>query len=223
MTSMLTSMPPFALLWLGLVLGLRHAADPDHVVAVGAIAARTRRLWPAMQLGIAWGVGHTLTLFTVASGIILFNWVVPPRLGLGMEFCVAVALVIVGLINLGSHRHDRSGASGARGPWRAFLVGLVHGLAGSAAAALLVVATVSDPLFACAYLLVFGAGTLAGMTLITTGLALPLAAAAHGWTAGDRLVRVATGGVSVTMGVWLVYQIAWRDGLFLSTVTWTPH
>ena len=95
MTQVVSSLPPLALLWLGLALGLRHAADPDHVVAVGAIGARTRRLWPAMQLGLVWGLGHTLTLFIVASGIILFHWVVPPRLGLGMEFAVAVALVIV--------------------------------------------------------------------------------------------------------------------------------
>jgi high-affinity nickel permease len=67
------SMQPFALLSLGLLLGVRHAADPDHVVAIGAIAAHTRRLWPAAQLGIVWGLGHTLTLFTVASGIVLFN------------------------------------------------------------------------------------------------------------------------------------------------------
>jgi hypothetical protein len=220
---MLTSMPPLTLLWLGLLLGLRHAADPDHMVAIGAIAARTRRAWPAMQLGIAWGIGHTLTLFMVASGIILFNWAVPPRLGLGLELCVAVALVIIGLFNVRSHRHDRVTTSETRGPGRAFTVGLVHGLAGSAAVALLVVATVSDPVWACAYLLVFGAGTLLGMTLITTGLALPLASAAHRWTGGDTVVQLVTGGVSLVMGVWLVYQIGWQDGLFLSTPTWRPH
>src|SRR6185295_14812240 len=100
------SMQPLALLGLGLLLGLRHAADPDHVVAVGAIAARTQRWWPATRLGIAWGLGHTLTLFVVASGIILFDWVVPPRLGLAMEFCVAAALVVLGLVNVRSHSHD---------------------------------------------------------------------------------------------------------------------
>src|SRR5262245_12660295 len=68
----------FALLGLGLLLGLRHAADPDHVVAVTAIAARTRRTLPATLLGVVWGLGHTLTLFGVGAGIILFNWTVPP-------------------------------------------------------------------------------------------------------------------------------------------------
>src|SRR5262249_57501216 len=105
------SVQPLALVGLGLLLGLRHAADPDHVVAIGAIAARTKRLWPAMRLGIFWGLGHTLTLFVVASAIILFDWAVPPRLGLSMEFCVPTALVIVRLVNLPSHSHQPSHAS----------------------------------------------------------------------------------------------------------------
>jgi len=169
-------MPSLALLWLGLLLGIRHAADPDHVVAISAIAARTRRIGPATWLGIMWGLGHTLMLFVVASGIILFNWVVPPRLGLGMELCVAVALVVLGLANM-RRPHDHLHTDPARGPWRAFFVGLVHGLAGSAAIALFVVTTVDDATWASAYLLVFGVGTLIGMMAITTGLALPVGAA----------------------------------------------
>jgi len=216
-------MEPLALLGLGLLLGLRHAADPDHVVAISAIAARTERLWPATRVGIVWGLGHTLTLSAVAGGIILFGWVVPPRLGLAMEFCVAIALVFVGLVNVRSHSHERANLSDTGGPRRAFLVGLVHGLAGSAAVALLVVSAVREPFWACAYLLMFGAGTLAGMTLITTGLALPVATVAHRWQGGNGLIRITTGAMSVAMGVWLVYQIGWNDGLFLAVPNWTPH
>jgi high-affinity nickel-transport protein len=211
------------LLGLGLLLGIRHAADPDHVVAVGVIATRTRGLWPAARLGVLWGAGHTVTLFIVASGIILFNLVVPPRLGLALEFTVAIALVTLGLINVRSHSHSDTGPDDASGGRRAFTVGLVHGLAGSAAVALLVVATVNEPWWACAYLLVFGAGTLAGMTLITTGVAWPLAAAAGRWRASDQLLRMASGTMSVAFGLWLVYEIGWSDGLFLATPTWTPH
>src|SRR5262245_45611356 len=182
-------MHPLALLALGLSLGLRHAADPDHVVAVMAIAAQTRRVFPATVMGICWGLGHSLTLFMVASAIILFNWVVPPRLGLTLEFCVALALVGVGLLNLRAHRGNPQGeARVPRQPARrAFLVGLVHGLAGSAAVALLVLASVHDPRLACVYVLVFGLGTLLGMVLITTGLALPLIAASRRWGGMDRL------------------------------------
>jgi high-affinity nickel-transport protein len=216
------SMQPFALLSLGLLLGMRHAADPDHVVAIGAIASRTQRLWPATQVGIIWGLGHTLTLFTVASGIVLFNWVIPPRLGLALEFCVALALVSVGVLNIGGHRHDAVETRDA-GPRRAFLVGLVHGLAGSAAVALLVVATVREPRWACAYVLMFGVGTLLGMAVITTGLALPVVLAGQRWAGMNRTIRIATGAVSVAMGAWLVYHIGWNDGLFLAAPNWTPR
>lgn len=224
MTPIFSSMQPLALLVLGLTLGLRHAADPDHVVAIAAIAARTRRVWPATVIGIVWGLGHTLTLFIVASAIILFDWVVPPRLGLGMEFCVAAALVVIGLINVRPQRHDHHHERAAvRGPRRAFAVGLVHGLAGSAAVALLVLASVGDRRWACAYILIFGLGTLIGMAAITTGFALPVAAAASQWRGGDRFMRLATGAMSMAMGVWLVYEIGWQDGLFLAIPNWTPH
>jgi len=215
----------FALLGLGLVLGLRHAADPDHVVAVTAIAARTRRILPATWLGIVWGLGHTLTLFAVGAGIILFNWIVPPRVGLTMEFCVAVALVMVGLLNLGRRRHDSAPASEVARPavGRAFAVGLVHGLAGSAAVALLVLATVREPASACGYLLVFGLGTLLGMALITTGFALPVASAARRWDGAGSIIRFSTGALSLAFGLWLAYHIGWHDGLFLTTPSWTPH
>ncbi|HEX7077167.1 MAG TPA: HupE/UreJ family protein [Candidatus Eisenbacteria bacterium] len=212
---------------LGLVLGVRHAADPDHVVAVTAITARTRRATPAAVLGAIWGLGHTLTLFLVGVGIIVFDWAVPPRVGLTLEFVVALALVTVGLINLrpGGGRNDADlGAGSGRPPaGRAFVVGMAHGLAGSAAVALLVLATVRDPRWACAYLLVFGIGTLLGMTLITTGLAYPLGAAARRWGGAGRLLRLSTGALSLLFGAWLIYQIGWKDGLFLAVPHWTPR
>jgi high-affinity nickel-transport protein len=213
------------LLGLALLLGIRHAADPDHVVAVTAIAARTRRILPALRLGLVWGLGHTLTLFGVGTGIILFNWTMPPRVGLAMEFCVALALVGVGLLNLGHRpRPDSSLARAGRPPAdRAFVVGLAHGLAGSAAVALLVLATVRDPGWACAYLIVFGLGTVAGMVLITTGFAMPVASAVRRWSGASQMIRVSTGALSLAFGLWLVYEIGWRGGLFLATPHWTPR
>lgn len=219
-------MNPLALLGLGLLLGLRHASDPDHIVAVSAIAARTRRVIPAMVLGIVWGLGHMLTLFVVGAGIIVFNWIVPPRLGLAMEFCVALALVVVGLLNLHRPPGVRSGLEvdvGRPPARRAFVVGLVHGLAGSAAIALLVLATVRDRRLACGYLVVFGLGTLLGMTLITTGFAMPVAAAAQRWGGAGRVIRISTGALSLAFGTWLAYHIGWREGLFLATPNWTPR
>jgi high-affinity nickel-transport protein len=207
------------------LLGLRHAADPDHVVAVTAIAARTRRAMPAARLGIVWGLGHTATLFAVGGAIILFNWTVPPRIGLSLEFGVGLALIVVGLLNLRrpGDRSDGLGPASGISTRRAFAVGLVHGLAGSAAVALLVLAAVRDPRWASAYLLVFGLGTLIGMVIITTSFALPVAGAARHWDGTRRWIRLSTGLASVVFGVWLVWQIGWQDGLFLATPVWTPH
>jgi high-affinity nickel-transport protein len=193
---------------------------------VTAIAARTQRIRHAALLGIVWGLGHTLTLFSVGAGIILFNWIVPPRVGLALEFGVALALVMVGLINLGRPRQRQAelqGGAGRQLAERAFVVGLVHGLAGSAAVALLVLATVRDPRWACGYLLVFGLGTLLGMMLVTTGLALPMATAARRCSGTGRVIRVTTGALSLIFGLWLVYRIGWSDGLFLATPSWTPR
>jgi high-affinity nickel-transport protein len=219
-------MSPLPLLGLGLLLGLRHALDPDHVVAVAAITARTRRLMPAAWLGTMWGVGHTLTLFTVGAAIILFNLAVPARLGLSFEFAVALALIVIGLVNLRPTAGGAAEASAAPAPppaLRAFVVGLVHGLAGSAAVALLVLATVRDPIWACGYLLVFGLGTLVGMALVTTGIASPLAFAGQRWPGTASGVRVFTGALSLGFGAWLVYQIGWLDGLFRALPHWDPH
>jgi len=217
-------MHPLALLGFGLVLGLRHAADPDHVVAVTAITARTRRLAPAAWLGVVWGIGHTATLFLVGSLIILFDIVVPARVGLLFELAVAMTLVVVGLINLRSAERSGLEGAGVRLPaTRAFGVGLVHGLAGSAAVALMVLATVRDPRWACGYLLVFGAGTLIGMMLITTSVAAPIGLAARRWRQFPRLARVGSGLLSLGFGAWLIYQIGWLDGLFRTVPRWTPH
>jgi high-affinity nickel-transport protein len=222
-------MNPLALLGLGLLLGMRHATDADHVVAVAAITARTRRVLGAARLGMVWGLGHTLTIFVVGAAIILFNIVVPPRVGLAFEFAVALALIVVGLLNFNRpHRHDDGwgpGPARAEGipALRAFVVGLVHGLAGSAAVALLVLATVRDTRWACGYLLVFGVGTMLGMALVTVSMAAPLAAASERWRSFGHWTRLATGSLSLCFGLWLVYEIGWRQGLFLATVHWTPR
>ena len=222
-------MNPLPLLGLGLLLGLRHAMDPDHVIAVAAITARTRRILPATWLGMVWGMGHTLTLFTVGAAIILFNLVVPARLGLGFELAVALALVVVGLLNLrpavaGAATDATAATVPAPLPaLRAFVVGLVHGLAGSAAVALLVLATVRDPWWACAYLLVFGLGTMIGMALITTGIASPLVLAGRIGSGTGQHIRILTGALSLAFGVWLIVQIGWIDGLFRAVPHWDPH
>jgi high-affinity nickel-transport protein len=218
-------MPSLALLGLGLVLGIRHAADSDHVVAVTAIAARHRRVGPAALVGVFWGLGHSVTLCTVGGVIVFFNLVVPREVGLSLEFAVGIALTVVGLLNVAgkggfiSVEDPRGRQQGVR----AFVVGVIHGLAGSAALALLVLATVREPLLASVYLVVFSAGTMAGMVLVTVTLASPVALLAARFRWSGSALRVATGVVSIAVGAHVMLQVGFVDGLFSAARTWQPH
>ncbi|HET9400181.1 MAG TPA: hypothetical protein VFO34_04435 [Candidatus Acidoferrales bacterium] len=264
-----------SILALGFFLGMRHATDPDHVIAVSTIVSRHRRIAQAAWVGILWGVGHTVTILAVGTGIIVFGWVIPTRLGLSMEFSVAVMLVLLGVLNLtgmlqrvkeiagirGSrdeHNHSHAHAHGdyvhthahAHLPeqhphaadqtpltWfdrnlgrigmyqlaRPLIVGLVHGLAGSAAVALLVLATIRDARWAVAYLLVFGIGTIAGMMLITIAMSAPIVYSSGRFARANEMLRIASGAISLAFGLFLVYEIGFGGGLFTSHPHWTPH
>jgi high-affinity nickel-transport protein len=215
---------------LGFVLGIRHATDPDHVVAVGTIVSRERTIRGAALVGVLWGLGHTFTILLAGGAIVLFGLVVPPRVGLTMELSVALMLIGLGAASLlgvrrqapGPHAHEiplgrldrRFGGLGPYHAARPFVIGVVHGLAGSAAVALLVVATIHEPLLSLAYLLVFGLGTIAGMMLITAALAVPFAYTAPNLPGVNRSLALAAGLLSVGFGLFLVYQIGFVDGLF---------
>jgi len=203
---------------LGALLGLRHATDADHVVAVTTIVARERSLLRAARVGAAWGLGHTLTLLVLGGAIIAFRIVIPPRVGLGLEFSVALMLIALGYANLRA-REETPGPTLTRPFW----IGVVHGLAGSAAVALLVLATIRTPLAAATYLLVFGLGTVLGMMLVTLVLAAPAI------YAGERVVRMrsgirlAAGALSVVFGLLLARELIVDGGLFTAAPTWAPH
>jgi high-affinity nickel-transport protein len=215
-------MEPLAIIALGFVLGVRHATDPDHVVAVTAIAARSRRIAPAALVGVLWGLGHSLTILLVGGAIILFNLTVSPRVGLAFEFVVGLALAAVGAINLfARHPHAEQPAIVPTG--RAFGLGLVHGLAGSAAVALLVLAAVQDARTGLVYLAVFSLGTILGMVGITVGLAAPLKLVGARWPGFGVPLRVVTGTLSLLFGVYVLWHVGWIDGLFGATPTWSPR
>jgi hypothetical protein len=202
-----------------LMLGMRHATDPDHVVAVTTIVTRERSVLKAAGIGAIWGLGHTITLLVVGGAIIAFKIGFNARLGLSMELCVAVMLIVLGLLNLFDVRSKATAPSASR----PFFVGVVHGMAGSAAAALLIVPLLDDPRWAALYLLTFGLGTVVGMTLITISIAAPsLLAAAH-LPSLERSLRLASGSLSVAFGLYLVHQVGFADGLFTSAPHWTPR
>ncbi|MGB8539117.1 MAG: hypothetical protein WCD57_22020 [Acidobacteriaceae bacterium] len=232
---------------LGLLLGMRHSTDPDHVVAVSTIVSKQRSIRQAGLIGTIWGLGHTLTIFAVGSLIILFGVVIPPRLGLSMEFSVALMLILLGVLNLTGvlqrltcyltrnrkpvPARDRAetlldrtvGRFGIYQCVRPLVIGIVHGLAGSAAVALLVLSTIHSPVWATVYLLIFGAGTMVGMMCMTAVMAVPLAYAGNRFNSVSRVFSVASGVVSVCFGFFLVYQLGFLGGLFTSRPQWTPR
>jgi high-affinity nickel permease len=210
----------FSILALGFLLGMRHATDSDHVIAVTTIVSQQRNVFGATLTGIFWGVGHSITLFIVGGAIIIFGVVIPERVGLTLEFCVAIMLILLGLLNLGNFRrrlnepHDHSHFDGFHFRLRPAIVGVVHGLAGSAAVALLVLPMIRNPYWATLYLLIFGAGTIAGMMLITAMIAAPITYSANRFQIFNRYTGAAAGALSVGFGLFLVHQIGFSEGLF---------
>ena len=207
-------------LLLGAVLGMRHATDADHVVAVTAIVTRRGRLGDALRIGALWGLGHTVTILAVGGAIILLHLVIPPRLGLAMEFAVALMLIGLGAYNL---LGDRGDAESPLAAVRPLVVGVVHGLAGSAAVALLVLATIPEPRWAVGYLLLFGGGTVVGMTGVTGLVAAPFALNVERSTHWRRSLRLASGSLSLAFGLFLATRIAVVDGLFSAAPLWLPR
>jgi len=249
---------------LGFFLGMRHATDPDHVIAVTTIVARHRTVKHASLIGALWGAGHTVTIIVVGGAILLLGWVIPARVGLSMEFSVAVMLILLGIMNLtgflqwingrasrsgaraddsqaescgtSGHGHDHAGAHTSIG-WfdrhfgsfglyqviRPLVIGIVHGLAGSAAVALLVLATIRDPKWAFLYLLVFGVGTIAGMMVITAAIGLPFVYAGKTSARLSAVLRYSSGLLSLGFGLFLAYQLGFVGGLFRGQANWNPH
>jgi high-affinity nickel-transport protein len=262
------------ILAVGFFLGMRHATDPDHVIAVTTIVSNQRNRVRSALIGAFWGVGHTLTIFVVGAGIILFNLVIPVRVGLGMELSVAVMLIALGLWNVTGflrampvwsiqnhegekivhshahshgdyvhnhphahqpeghpHRPDQTplsrldrmfGNVGLYQYLRPFVVGVVHGLAGSAAVALLVLTTIRNARWAIAYLLVFGVGTIAGMMLITMSIVSAFTKAGKGRQRFSHRLALASGLLSLGFGLFVAYQICFVNGLFTGHAQWTP-
>lgn len=285
----LTHAAPLGLAILGFLLGMRHSTDPDHVIAVTTILTRERRLATAARIGIVWGFGHTLTVLAVGAAIIFLKIHIPVQVGLGMEFAVALVLILLGtpaalglcrrigayigcstmdeksasvsppVVHSHSHTHDGfahshihvhahghsvgdAGASppshrehvlqpglilprlGARRPLlKSFAVGLVHGLAGSAAIALLVLGAIPQPLWAAAYLVVFCAGVIIGMALITTAIGAPFIYASNRIDTINHSLAFASGLLSFGFGIFLAFQIGIVHGLFGAAPIWIPH
>jgi hypothetical protein len=233
-----------SVLLLGLLIGMRHALEADHVAAVATIATRTRTRASAVRLGLAWGAGHTITLVAVGTAVICLDLTLAPRLALGLEFAVGVMLVGLGADVLrrmvrnrvhfhvhhhgdgtehfhahshaghgrhdaAAHRHDHpSGLA-----WRALAVGLMHGMAGSAALIVLSLTQVGTWWLALAYMALFGIGSMLGMATLSLVIAVPLHHAARTLTWAHNGLTAAVGLGTVALGSWVVYQAGFAGGL----------
>ena len=198
-------------LGLGFVLGLKHATDPDHVVAVTTFLGEERHLRRACRIGLFWGLGHTIALST--AGLLVIGLKIPMSKWLAdrLELAVAAMLIILGARLISTvhtrwheHHHD---FGHRRLSLRPLLVGIVHGTAGSAALTLLVLSTISSTMNGLLYILIFGIGSMLGMLTISVLLALPLQFAGERMNSAIRPIQMSTGILSCAFGVYLAASI----------------
>jgi ABC-type nickel/cobalt efflux system permease component RcnA len=228
-------MASISLLLLGLLLGLRHALEADHLAAVASLATRSKSLRSTVLQGISWGLGHTLTLLAVGALCLLLRASIPDRLAGALEGAVGVMLLLLGAdvlrrlrrgrVHVHPHHHAdgtlhfhvHSHAPGeAHDPHhhhhahglsrRALLVGLVHGLAGSAALLLVTVSTISSFWLGVAYIAVFGIGSILGMAALAAIISLPLLGSARfaGWS---KALEAVVGVSTILIGAWVLYNV----------------
>jgi ABC-type nickel/cobalt efflux system permease component RcnA len=229
----------FAAFGLGLLLGIQHALDPDHLIAVSTIVSEQKNFKWASLIGAFWGLGHTATLFLVGMIVIGLRVTIPPDLAAALEMLVALMLVILGAnvlrqcfgaerVHLHTHSHNPETHThfhehdspkhghGHSHPFQAmrrpFIVGMVHGLAGSAALMLLVLSTIESALGGLLYIVIFGLGSVGGMLLLSGIISLPFILTAQRFSLMNRWIRLVAGIASVGFGLILGWEIASESG-----------
>jgi hypothetical protein len=222
----MTALSVDSLAALGFVLGLRHAIEADHLAAISTIVTERRGLLSSLLVGASWGLGHTLALLLAGVGVLLLRYQMTDRMAHALELCVGMMLVLLGANALralahrgASHRHDHAtiashSDSEARLVARPLLVGMVHGLAGSAPLLLLTLAVVSSPLAAFFYIAVFGIGSMMGMAIMSVLLFVPAHLTAEHFARTNLAVRGLSGLFSVGLGLLIVYENGVLNRLF---------
>jgi cytochrome c biogenesis protein CcdA len=221
----------FGILGLGFLLGMQHALEADHIAAVSSIAARRTHVADIVKHGLTWGLGHTLTLFVFAGAAILLGHAIPEQFARPLETAVGVMLVGLGAhvlwrlwrdrvhfhrhghgdgtVHIHAHSHAGETVSHARAAhshghgfrWRTLLVGLMHGMAGSAALLVLAVSQASSAAAGLGYVALFGIGSMLGMGALSMVIAVPLAASARWLTWANSSLQGAVGAVTIAIGV----------------------
>jgi len=220
----------FSVLLIGFVLGLQHAIEADHLAAVSTIVAEKKGLFTASLVGGMWGVGHTISLFAVGALVVFLKLQISPTVETKLEAIVGGMLIFLGLnalrklfsaekIHVHSHEHGQrehlhihshstepSERSHHGFSPRSIVIGMVHGLAGSAALMLLVVPTIASPGLALLYILIFGVGSIGGMMAMSFLIGLPLHFTAGRFVLLNKGIRLAAGLFSLGLGSLIVYE-----------------
>lgn len=206
---------------LGFVVGLRHAFDPDHVVAVSAIAAHQRSPWTVSWIGVSWGVGHSLMLLAAGFAVIALRVAISESLLASVEVGIGVVLIALGATNLlALSARFEIGEPSAPSPLRSAMarsgmIGVAHGLAGSGTVTLLALAAMPTTEMAMTYVAAFSVGTIGGMV----GFSLLLGAPAALFLDRDLARRFAiagTGAISIAFGIRLIFEFAFGRGYLLA-------
>ncbi|RLJ20214.1 urease accessory protein [bacterium endosymbiont of Escarpia laminata] len=224
-------------LLLGFLIGLQHAMEADHVAAVASLATQNRTLAQTARQGVVWGLGHALTLFLFAGVVLVFDLIMPESLARTLELTVGVMLILLGvdvlrrliservhfhahshgeLTHFHAHSHQGGGAHDVdlhlhkhseRFPLRALFVGMMHGMAGSAALILLALETVASPLEGLLYILVFGFGSIAGMGLLALVIGLPMRLSSRSLTWAHNGLKGGVGFLTVGLGAAVIVSV----------------
>jgi len=225
-------------LFFGFLLGIKHALDADHIVAVTTIASRSNSLIRSALVGLSWGIGHTLTLLIAGFVVLVFKLTIPDKLALSMEFVVGVVLIVLGVPlvrqlvtgrvhihphqhedkrHLHSHSHSDTPEHAHQHIRRPLLIGMVHGLAGSGALTLLVLSTMPSVTEGLLFVLVFGVGSILSMLLFSGLIGLPFRFTAKLSLRLNLWVRGAAGLISIVLGLVIMWQTGFVAGLFIPT------
>ena len=238
-------MTALSILAVGLLLGMQHATEADHLAAVATLATRQGSLGQTMRQGVAWGVGHAATLMVFGGAVLLLGQVISPGLEQALETGVGVMLVLLGAdvlrrmvrdrihfhvhrhgphvahVHAHSHRGEGPHAESAhrhahprRWPLRALAVGMMHGLAGSAALVVLALQALPTAGLGLGYIALFGLGSIVGMALLSAVVALPLRLSPRRLTRLNRAMTALVGAGSCVLGLLMVVEIGWLRSLF---------
>lgn len=238
---LLSSAGTFGILGFGFLLGLKHATEADHLAAVSTIVSERKSLWSSAFIGGLWGLGHTISLFIAGVFVLILNFEISEKTERILEFCVGIMLLLLGLNvlrkiiqggNLHFHTHEHGGHEhvhphlhehgksdeenthhGFKFSPRSIIIGMVHGLAGSAALMLLILPTIESRVVGLLYIIIFGVGSIGGMMIMSFLVGLPFHFTAKNFNRLNYVLQAVAGFASVGLGLYIIYEKGIVEGL----------